>query len=245
MAEIKDQPREYYVEAAGRELPRTSTIKDLLAKFALIPWAASCAAQKLKDSFIDPVMSGELFDFENVDIKQLMKDAKSEHRKQSKEALLIGGDEHSAIEHYFLDGVVPKFKRGSPQLTCWKGFQLFIKEHKVKAEFIEERVWSEAGGGYTTQPDFVGLVDDIYTLFDIKTSGAFYVPDHPLQLASQRKALVDTLFQGDEAVIVRMAILRLDKSKAKYEFREFENYYGWLNAWIKLTELYYALQAVK
>ena len=245
MAEIKDQPRQYFIEAAGRELPRTSTIKDLLAKFALVPWAASCAAQKLKDSFIDPVMSGELFDFENVDTKQLIKDAKSEHRKQSKDALLIGGDVHSAAEHYFLDGVAPKFKRGSPQSKCWQGFKLFLREHTIKPEFIEERVWSEAGGGYTTQPDIVGLIDDIYTVCDIKTSGAFYIPDHPLQLASQRKALTDTMFDGDEMVIERMAILRLDKSRVKYEFKEFDNYYLWLAAWIKLTELYYALQAVK
>lgn len=166
--------------------PSVTTIGSILAKLALIPWAANCA--------VDYLFSGEPVKWADLD------KARTAHLQASREAADYGTYIHALSEYYFKTGI----EIDSPhEMTdkLMKSFYVWCKKHTVKPIATEQVVY---GNGYAGRTDLVCEIDQFWykntnkkdqtagrkrrviALIDFKTGKASYYADWGLQVAAYR-----------------------------------------------------------
>jgi hypothetical protein len=174
----------YYLD--GKPLTGVTTVLQCIAKPALIQWAANMCADYIKENY-----SGELTD-------ELLKEARTAHRKKKEDAGQKGTDVHSLVENWIKTGVSPE----EPN----KQFQNFVnwaQENKVKFLTSEQRVYSKKHW-YAGTLDFICEIDGKKYIGDLKTSSGIYGREYFFQCAGYRQALEEmgeTDFHG--SIIVR------------------------------------------
>ena len=245
----------------NENLPRVTRVLDLLHKPFLLQWASNVGVEYMKEKIteiaFDPlkkiyedirderlVWTKEIAEQLKVileglgeklmaDAGEIVKEAKTQHKKKKDEASDRGKRVHSAIENFLNaeDGSTVSIDEDLGK--SFRKFMSWWSSNEIEIVEIECPVQSDDEGGYTGTFDLACNVakdgKKILYLIDFKTSPAIYA-EMPMQLAAY--------FYGWKArtnyIPERAAILRLDFTDKPEEFYEileselYKHYQGFL-----------------
>ena len=198
-----------------------TTILKVIAKDALVYWAANKAADFINDN----LKVGAIVD--EIQKKQLVDGCKHAHRKAKSDAADYGTMLHDLIERFAKgedvpDPVNPQLKKGFLDFKAW------VKEHKIVFKASERRVYSRKYR-YSGTLDLIARSGKDLILIDIKTSSGIW-DEYFLQMAAYIQAFQE---EFPKCKITHSAIIRCGKdgSFEVKESREFkENLDGFLGA---------------
>lgn len=209
-----------------------TTILSSLAKPALIPWAVNMTIGYLQEN----IKAGKSYD--EVQIGELLKEAKGAYRKKKEAAADLGSLVHKWIEDY-IKGLKPELPINPQMKLSIDAFLKWEKDNKVK--FIEsERVVYSRKYNFAGTCDFTCEINGKKYIGDIKTSNAIY-SEYLLQVSAYRYAMQEE----DNNVYDGMLIIRVPKTAEAIEVFEFNDYQENAKAFIYLTQVYNRLQILK
>ena len=204
---------------ARRPVPGVTGILGVLARPALVNWAASQAAEYVAENLRPGVPLDE------VEIRELADGARMAHRRAQKRAATVGSVVHQWIERYVRARIAgrrlrpavpenPQARRGVEAFLDW------VEGHRVRFYESERRLYSRRYG-YAGTADLVAVVDDRLTLIDVKTSKGIY-PEYELQLAAYWQAINEEWSAvGDGRAFQRAMVLKVGKDDGVFEVRDF------------------------
>ena len=238
----------------GIELPGYTTISDLLAKPALIGWAANTAVDYCEAHKDEP---------------DVFQNAKKEWREAGKKAMDIGSAVHHLIEHFIKTGDDTLPDEREEVLNGFKAFLDWNEENGV--EWLEsEKPVCSMDYGYAGTLDAIAkftkgkLSGKVYVI-DFKTSKAIY-PEYATQIAAYAQARLECNGRAHELIfketievegqkeeriqeyiveypsvdIDGLAVLRLDKQTGEPEFKDMTKHWdNKLRSFHKLVDYYY------
>ena len=213
----KDGPAGRFYEVQGRLLPSVTHILQVLAKPALINWAASqervACLEAAADLYLDlsktPPMSRVSF---LATLDGRIGKQKS-HRRELEKAGEIGTQVHALIEWNLRQSlgqkVGPEPRVVDDAQWAFMAYQDWANGVNLKPLYIEQTVFSLTHG-YAGTMDLLAEVNGVPTLVDFKTGKAVYAEAH-LQNVAYRAALADMGHQRAEAgLIVRLPKVQTD-----------------------------------
>lgn len=169
---FNEKNHRYYI--GKRSIPNATTVTGMAAKDALIYWAASVACDFIRDNLQPGVGLDE------VEITNLIEEARTKHTERKKEAATIGSHVHAWIENYI------KFRianPGQPIDMKWpvndivRASVMSFLEWEKEEEIIYH---SSEKVCYSIHHDYTGTLDIKCTrrgqkaIGDIKTSSGIY-----------------------------------------------------------------------
>src|SRR3990167_4216643 len=164
----------------GKPMTGVTTILSVIAKHALIQWAANEAiglisSKALKNSNGEYCVSEEL-----------LLEARTAHKKKKEGAADIGTSAHKWIESYIKDPDNTHYEKDLAIMT--DNFVKWAEESKVKFLESEVRVYdSSPDMFYAGTLDFVAEIGGKKFIGDIKTGSGIY-PEHFYQVAAYQNA---------------------------------------------------------
>lgn len=160
---MKTKAHTRYRLQSGVQVPGTTTITEILAKFPLYNWY-----WKLGRDGIDS-------------------------RKHLDFLADVGTLSHSMIFHHLKDETMSTGDYSQNQIdlagNSFESFLKWEKQHDLEPLLLEEQLVSEKYK-YGGTPDFYGLVDECPTLLDFKSSGIY--PDQFIQLSAYKNLLKES-----------------------------------------------------
>ena len=174
----------YYMD--GKQMTGVTTVLGVLAKPALIQWAANQAIQYVKDNAQDVVYSVEKFPIGITVFNEILERARTAHAQKRDKAADIGTLAHAEVEKYIKTGEWEPTKDEQINDMVQK-FVDWAKENKVKFLNSEKVVHSKVhwfGGKY----DFTCELNGLTYLGDFKTGSGIYF-EMFLQCAAYQLAL--------------------------------------------------------
>jgi CRISPR/Cas system-associated exonuclease Cas4 (RecB family) len=149
----------------GKPLMGITTVLGVISKPMLIQWSANMAVDYIKDNWFDKQETLEGWE-------EVLKEARTAHRKKKEKAGDWGTAVHLAIENWI------KLKKEEPELDdvgmkVFNQFRAWAEENSVKFLESEKHLWSEKmwTGGIV---DLVIEMDGKRYIADIKTSSGIY-----------------------------------------------------------------------
>lgn len=215
--------KEHIYTLNGKPLLGTTTVLGIIAKPALIPWAAGEVVKYIQENCEkdEDFVEGEtLYTVSEDDLKK----AKSAHRKKKEKAADWGTLVHKAIEIWIATGIIPEkvdlseksYELKEEHFVAITHFVNWAAENSVRFIFSEKRVYStEWWLGGTI--DFICEINGKKFIGDIKTSSNIY-EEYFLQTAAYAKMALE---MGIVAEIDGMIILNCKKDG---EFKKDERY---------------------
>ena len=94
---------EHYYELDGKRLYGVTTVLGVIAKPALIPWAAGMACDYINDNAVADD-NGKIV-FTEQELQDILQKAKVAHRKKKEDAGTKGTDTHSIVELLIKDAI--------------------------------------------------------------------------------------------------------------------------------------------
>ena len=185
-----------YKKKDGTRVPSVTTYLGILAKPALMHWAWEQGVAGL------------------------------DYRKVRDQSADIGSLVHHLIfceltgENSYTPEYTPQDIAGS--VPPMEKFESWRKEHTLKPILLETPIVSElySFGG---TPDYYGLVDDVLTLVDFKTSEGFYL-EHFCQLAAYERLLTGAGFKVEKVKLLRFG-KKEDEGYGEQVIENTENYW--------------------
>lgn len=214
---MKDKPPFY--EIGDRRLPSVTAVLSVIAKPALVQWAANEASKAALD------FAMEVWDRKTPITEAEFKSWKKAHREKADKALDIGTWLHDLMD--FLLGVRAAHPGPCPDLATGENLERAAKGavEGLGLKLVENgrKVWRE-GLGHEYAGTFDAIVDRSGKryLVDWKTSSAVFGEMH-LQTAAYVQAwcsVVGGEHPGEWHKIPGRAIVRLDKKTGGYEWVE-------------------------
>lgn len=184
--------REKHVHTlGGKPLHGVTTVLGVIAKPALIQWAANMAVDYIRDNPL--LIQADQMDGVIATSEQILEDARYAHRRKKEKAGDWGTAVHEAIEYWIKDGSEPQLE--GTQKTAFDKFKQWVKDNKVEFLESEKHVWSEKLwiGGIV---DVVFTMDGKKYIGDIKTSKKIY-NEAFFQMAAYDLCLQDMGQHGD------------------------------------------------
>jgi len=172
---VTDKKNDIY----GEKRPSATTALGIIAKPALIYWAANMAADSIKEQ-LEPGKS-----YDELEIDAMVETCRKAHTVRKKKAGSIGTLIHNWVEDY-INGEDPVRPVNEQLATATAKFMGWVKEHNVKFLLAEQQVYSRKYG-YTGTLDFICKIDGKLYIGDLKTSGGIY-PEMLIQAAAYRYA---------------------------------------------------------
>lgn len=208
---------EYTLSTSGEVIPSATQILSVIAKPALVYWAASETAKNFRESAVELTklneqmeLSNPMYTFGDAGIDAAMFKAMNAHKHITREAADIGSSVHNFIEKYLAGegGQMPASLQGRSACTA---FLKWYEDHpNVKILESEMKVYHPELK-YAGTVDAVAEIDGDLYVIDFKTSSKVY-PEHHIQCAAYAKAI--ELMWGME--VHHTMVLRLDKRSEKY-----------------------------
>ena len=189
----------------GATVPSVTGVLNTIAKPALVPWAAKCAADLIAAELKPGVALDE------VQIRELAQRAKNAHRDQARKAAGIGSDVHVWAER-FARGENPPAPINAQIRAGVDAFISWTKAHDVKAVFVERKCFSRRHR-YAGTVDLVAYIDGVAAVADFKTSSGIW-DEYALQLAAYQQALLEEGVVDDDT---DRWIIRFDKNLGTFE----------------------------
>jgi hypothetical protein len=206
------------VDGEWKNLTGCTTILGVLAKPALIPWAARMATDYIKEH---AEWEGLEPGYYKVS-EEILEEARKAHAKRKTEAGDYGTKTHEIIAEIIADVIGNSEGRVLSGRNSNKSVQNFIDwaiEKKVKFLETEKNIFSEEKfiGGIV---DFVCEIDGQIWIGDIKTAGSGIYPEHFFQCAGYQIMLNDMGLYPD---ITGYLILNLKENGEMLEKRSISN----------------------
>lgn len=203
---LKFDPVKHAYTYEGKFVPGVTAILKILDKPALVQWAANCAVEHISNGYIARLEAGEMP--ETTAFLSLCQEAKTAHRRISREATDVGSAVHSFAESYLSNPQTPlpadpQAAKGATALITW------ANSHTIEPIHVEKMVFSKEHF-YAGTVDFFGRIDGELCVLDFKTSSGLYL-EMLLQLAAYAVALEE---EANER-IHHGWIVRLDKKTGK------------------------------
>ena len=189
----------HYYELDGKRMYGVTTILQMIAKPALIPWAVKMAVDYIKNNCKQNQLIKYLVHLADLDA------AKSAHRKKKEDAGAKGTDAHELIEGFILDGIDNNKGKifGQSDNEQVNHFISWATRNDIVFLASEKRLYSESMWVAGTT-DMVFIKDGKKYVGDIKTSSAIY-PEHFYQMAAYRMMLEEMGENGfDGSVVIRI-----------------------------------------
>lgn len=224
--EFKFDKSKHLYELDGKRMTGCTTILGVLAKPALIPWAAKMVVEHIqknaKKEFL-PVPEGEQEqDYNYIVSEQLLSEAKVAHAKRKTTAGDYGTKTHEIISEIIADVIENSEGRILSGKNPNKSVQNFLDwaiENKVKFLETEKIIYSEKWFVAGTV-DFVAEIDGQVWIGDFKTTGSGIYPEHFFQCAGYHLMLED---MGLYPNITGYLILNLKENGEFLEKRSISN----------------------
>jgi hypothetical protein len=216
----ENEQRWYDVPMPDSPYPSMTTVGKCVANPALMPWAAKQAAEYMRN-ILTAISCGMITkkSLTSKTIDDLVKQAKSAHKEESKTAMDIGSAVHEWIEEYY------KFKKPENIGKVFDvpreiqkpvdAFCAWDAENKVRPICVEERIWSKARFAGTL--DLYAEVSGALTLLDFKSSKAHYPDSQVMQLGAYDMAFRERT--GNK--VEKYMVVRLDKTTGLPDPREY------------------------
>ena len=162
----------------GKPMTGVTTILSVIAKPALINWAANTAVDYIAEHL------SELSDQELAD--SILSEARKAHTRKKEAAGDIGKLVHSAIEEFVKTGKEPELNEQG--MKMFENFRKWVKDNKVEFIESEKHLYSESlfVGGIL---DMVVKIDGKLWIADVKTGGVY--PEALYQMAAYQILLED------------------------------------------------------
>jgi len=208
---------EYTLSTSGEVIPSATQILGVIAKPALVYWAASETAKHFRESAVELTklnkemdVTNPMYTFGDQGIDAAMFRAMNAHKHITSEAADTGSNVHNFIEAYLAGegGQMPASLQG--QSAC-KAFLKWYEDHPNVNILASEMKVYHPELKYAGTVDAVAEIDGDLYVIDFKTSSKVY-PEHHIQCAAYAKAI--ELMWGEE--VHHTMILRLDKRSEKY-----------------------------
>jgi hypothetical protein len=212
----KNHLHQLEVDGEWKNLTGCTTILGVIAKPALIQWAANMATDYMRKWWEDGADLGKFID--------VLAEARTAHCKKKKDAGTYGTQTHSEIENIIKftienSGDLGRWEVDPEDNQSIKNFLEWTKTNKVKFLESEKNIYSEKLwiGGIV---DFICEIDGKIWIGDIKTSGSGIYPEHFWQCAGYDLMLKD---MGLYPEIAGYLILNLKESGEVLEKRSVSN----------------------
>ena len=224
----------------GKPLIGITTALSVIAKPALIQWAANMAIDYVEKEVKEIVTFKDVFALGD-EWSRVLKEAKTAHRRKKEEAGEKGTDVHAVVEEIVKNAIEFHGGRVRTGKNPTKQIQLFIDwaiDNKVKFLESEKHLYSEKYwiGGIC---DMVFEIEGRKYVGDVKTSKAIY-PENFLQMAGYRLMLED---MGEKDFHGSM-VVRLGKD-GSFETEERYDYQTDLETFLACLTLYKNLKQYK
>lgn len=213
-----------YYEIDGVRYPSVTSVLNVVAKPALIPWARNVALQKARAelyAYVDDPLFGGQRTIERSQVDYIIEAAKKRPDEVRDQAADLGTRAHTAIDA-LLQGerpvITPDIEVPIEAFLTWRGtcgFEL------TKGERV---VWSKQHG-YAGTLDGLGIIRDkagqqlAYVVLDWKTSNGLY-DEFKMQVAAYALAL----WERETIPVSRAIIVRFGKDKPDFEVHELSGY---------------------
>lgn len=199
--------RKHVYKVDGIAVPSVTRVLDIIAKPALVGWAAKCASELIAAELRPGVALDE------VQIGDLAERAKRAHRDASRRAAGIGSEVHTWAERHArgedpAPPVNPLIRNGVDAYKAW------LATHDVKTIAVERRCYSRRHK-YAGTVDLVARIDGGVAVADFKTSSSLY-DEYALQLAAYQQALIEEGVVDEDA---DRWLIRFDKNDGDFEAR--------------------------
>lgn len=232
--ELIFDPVKHTYHANGKITYGVTSIKDVIAKPALMYWAVNVTVEQMRRDFKPGVAYDEL------QVEQFLGDAKMAHRKRSQEAASIGTLAHEWISDYVY---ALANKKPEPDLpindkarSAVNAFLEFTKKHNITVTSSERKIYSVTSD-YAGTLDAEGIVDGVKCVIDFKTSSGIY-PEYFIQTAAYVKAREEETGESYGGAL----IVRIDKETGEFEAKavkrdDLERYYKAFEACLTIYRL--------
>lgn len=214
--------KEHLYTLGGKPMTGVTSVLQVIAKPALIQWAANEATKYVKDN-ATRFLGNEWSEDERFGaLGIVLEEARLAHRKKKEKAGDAGTDVHGSLEQIIKtsitqhEGLIPESIE-----ALWNNEQVtkfcnWARENKVKFLVSEMRVYSEAHW-FAGTLDFLCEINGKRFIGDIKTSNGIYGREYFAQCAAYRLALEEAGEAGFEGSVV----IRVGKDgsfEEKYSF---------------------------
>lgn len=199
----------------GRRMTGVTTILGIIAKPALVPWAAKMTTEWIKENctWTQDEPRNKVWSVTEEDLDN----AKKAHRVKKESAGDIGTLIHDAIEQWVKNGTEPAL--GERGMKMFEAFRTWFTEGKYEVVASEKRL-------YSREHWYAGTVDLIlkdpegkHWIADIKTSSGVY-PEYFAQMGGYHIAYEE--LEGDINV-AGYIVIHLPKTGNKFEQYMFED----------------------
>lgn len=223
----------------GKKATGVTSVISVLAKPALIGWAAKCAVEYIRENIED---NGVLITCAAGNWHKLLENAQKAHTKKKEAAGTHGTDAHALVENYVNECL--KVNDGKPFAvapTEIGKFAEWARENVDHFLFSERQMYNRdlfiAG---TADFAYIGKDGKKY-MADFKTSSGIYGIDYWLQVAAY-KMLAEA--EGDEPYD-GMTVVRLGKKgPSDFETQQLYDYETYKTAFLACLTLYRAQAAL-
>lgn len=178
---------------------------NIIAKPALINWAANMAAGSINDA-LEPGVA-----YDELQLQAIIQAGRKAHYQKKVDAGLLGTFIHKWIEDY-INGEKPAMPVNIDLRNGIKNFLRWVKEHKVEFLVAEQQVYSRKYN-YTGTLDFICKFEGKMYIGDMKTSSGIY-PEMMVQTAAYRQARNEEFPEEEYAGQI---IMRVDKTDGTFE----------------------------
>jgi len=196
--EFDEAKHKYLVD--GKIVYGVTGILSVLSTPALINWAVKLTADKVR----------EMKQYIPDSLEDVLKAAKYEHYRVSKEARELGTRVHRVADSWFFENKLELIEEmlkveSTDERNALRAFIKLVKDVKMEREFGERKIYSKKHG-YAGTVDFIGKIEGVETVADYKTSRAIY-PSYFIQAAAYAQAIEEELGKK----IKQTAVIRIAK----------------------------------
>lgn len=201
----------------GKRMTGVTTVLGVIAKPALINWAANMAVDYINER-LGRVESGDFTNEKNLvwtTSKRILEEARKAHTKRKEAAGDIGKLVHTAVEEFIKNGKEPELDEQG--MKMFENFRKWSIDNKVKFIESEKHVYSESLflGGIL---DMVVNIGGQNWICDVKTGGVY--PEAFAQMAAYQMMLDEMSY---DLKITGSIILGLLKDGSFIEKRSISN----------------------
>ena len=230
---FNDDAHIYYKD--DKRIPSVTNILQVIAKPALVPWAAKVTAEYIKSKIMAGVPYDELY------LNDVFESGKMAHKTQKQSAGSAGTLIHSWIERY-IKGEKPEMPVSEEMVRSVEKFLKWVEEYKVEFVACEGAVYSQKYG-FTGTFDFIAKINGELVMGDIKTSSGIWT-EYWYQVAAYQLARQEEFPQENFAY---RGIIRIDRKVGTFQWKQSdpEDYALHVAGFLAAKALYDSLEGMK
>lgn len=224
----------------GDAVPSVTTILQVMAKPALIQWAANTAIEHIRKE----VLGNGGWPTDRAVWEDLLESARTAHTRIRDKAGDVGTLVHKFAQDLLSDKTIDVDGIPSQAEKALNAFNEWRKGHEIKPVALERRIFSREHQ-YAGTCDFFGYIDDTLCVLDFKTGGTRIYDEAWLQTAGYLIALREEL--GIANVPVSRWVVHLDKNTGKCapEVRPSDLWDADRLAWLAVVNLEQCMRQIK